>query len=238
MAVNSKRQCMRCGDQFSEGLLHRCDDMAGSGVFPTMETVLANSFLIREAGATLPPNPKQAFGDKKPSLHLVPPAALLYLALALRNGAEKYGLYNWRDKAVETMTYVGATLRHLEAWVDGEDLADDTGLPHLAHAMASLAILVDALELGNAIDTRPLPGAFARLIEKWSTPKDDEFLRAAEFAQAHRVDRDAAGVEARITEIASRAPPVCPDLDGDVWCQPGICQRCGRPHSDCLCTPG
>lgn len=160
--------------------------------------------------AVLPPNPKQIFGDKKPSLHLVPPAASLYMALAMRNGAEKYGPFNWRDKAVEVMTYIGAAERHMKAWVDGEELADDSGIPHLAHALASLAILVDALEVGNAIDNRPPPGSFARLVEKWS--KRDVLKPAVE-------------------DVANRAPPACPDTD-DLWCNPVDAAEFEAAHRD------
>jgi len=103
-------------------------------------------------------NPKQIFGDKKVPLHLIPPAASAYIARALRDGAEKYGPFNWRDQSVEVMTYIGAARRHLDAWMDGEEYAEDSGEPHLAHALADLAILADAIEGGFSIDNRPPPG--------------------------------------------------------------------------------
>ena len=110
-------------------------------------------------------NPKQAYGDKKVPLHLVPGAASAYIAIGLKEGARKYGAFNWRETDVEAMTYVGATLRHLTAFVDGEDTDPDSGNPHLAHAMASLAILVDALESEGVIDNRPKAGPAAKTLE-------------------------------------------------------------------------
>lgn len=110
-------------------------------------------------------NPKQAYGDKKVPLHLVPGAASAYIAMGLKEGARKYGAFNWRETDVEAMTYVGATLRHLAAFVDGEDTDPDSGNPHLAHAMASLAILVDALESEGVIDNRPKAGPAAKTLE-------------------------------------------------------------------------
>lgn len=107
---------------------------------------------------TKPPNPKQAYGDKKPPLHLVPPVAITYMAVALKEGARKYGAYNWRTDDVEAMTYVGAAMRHLGAYLDGENLDPESGNPHLAHALASIAILVDAQESGKLIDNRPPAG--------------------------------------------------------------------------------
>jgi hypothetical protein len=110
-------------------------------------------------------NPKQAYGDKKVPLHLVPGAASAYIAMGLKEGARKYGAFNWRETDVEVMTYVGATLRHIAAFVDGEDVDSESGNPHLAHAMASLAILVDALESEGVIDNRPKAGPAAKTLE-------------------------------------------------------------------------
>lgn len=111
-------------------------------------------------------NPKDLIAGKKPPLHLVPPALRIYAALAMKNGAEKYGPYNWRDKPIIASVYVSAIGRHLDAWFDGEEVASDSQVPHLAHAVASLAILIDAIEHGNVIDDRPPAGPAGKLIEK------------------------------------------------------------------------
>lgn len=100
-------------------------------------------------------NPKQRFGDKKIPLQLVPPAATIYSAIGLAEGAAKYGAYNWRDTGVESMTYVGAIMRHCLAYLDGEDIDPEGGKPHLAGLLASAAILADATEAGMLIDNRP-----------------------------------------------------------------------------------
>lgn len=113
-------------------------------------------------------NPKTAFGIKKVNLALNPPAALIYMALGFMDGAAKYGPYNWRENEVSAMIYVAALKRHLEAWLDGEEVAEDSGKPHLAHLLACAAILVDALETGNLVDDRPKPGAAAALLKKWT----------------------------------------------------------------------
>ena len=113
-------------------------------------------------------NPKQAYGDKKVPLHLVPAPAMAAIAMGLKEGARKYGAFNWRTLTVEAETYLGATLRHLMAWQDGEDIDPDSGNTHLSHAMASLAILVDALESGNVYDNRPPKGAGAHVLSKYA----------------------------------------------------------------------
>lgn len=104
-------------------------------------------------------NPKTAIGATKVPLHLVPPVANHYLALAFEDGARKYGPYNWRDKKVSSSVYVGAAKRHLDAWWDGEELSADAKVHHLAHAMACLTILLDAMTVDKLNDDRPTPGA-------------------------------------------------------------------------------
>lgn len=117
-------------------------------------------------------NPKQAYGDKKVPLQLNPPAALAYMAVGLREGATKYGAWNFRETNIEMMTYIGAIMRHCAAIVDGEWIDPDPMLmpdgtaitdlpqkPHLAGIIASAAILADQYEAGRVIDNRPLHGA-------------------------------------------------------------------------------
>jgi len=111
-------------------------------------------------------NPKDRVGRNKPPLSLVPGSALVLVSSALRNGADKYGPYNWRDQKIQASNYISAALRHLLAWNDGEDTADDSGLSHLAHACAGLMILIDSIETGNAIDDRPKPGVTHRTIKQ------------------------------------------------------------------------
>ena len=113
-------------------------------------------------------NPKDLLGAKKAQLNLVPASSMIYQALAMENGAIKYGAYNWRSNKVVASIYVAACMRHLMAWYDsGEELAEDSGVPHLGHALACLGILVDASTGGNMIDDRPVPGATAKLIKQW-----------------------------------------------------------------------
>lgn len=111
-----------------------------------------------------PPNPKQAYGDRKVPLALIPPSALVYLAEAHAEGARKYGPYNWRESAVESMTYINAIMRHCVAVLDGEWVDPESGKPHLGLLMASAAILIDCYELGKMIDTRPLKGGAAQML--------------------------------------------------------------------------
>src|ERR1039457_6291929 len=113
-------------------------------------------------------NPKDRLGVRKVSLTKLPPAALAHAGFAMMNGAEKYGPHNWRDKPVIASIYVDAAERHLNAWFDGEEDAADSGAHHLGHAVACLAIILDAQESGNLIDDRPAAGrgTFCRVLER------------------------------------------------------------------------
>lgn len=112
-------------------------------------------------------NPKDLLGAKKVNLHLVPPSSIIYQALAMEDGAKKYGPYNWRENKVICTIYIDAAMRHLQAFLDGEENASDSKKPHLGHALASIGIIVDAIETGNLVDNRPKPGACSALIAKW-----------------------------------------------------------------------
>lgn len=91
--------------------------------------------------------------------------------MAMGDGARKYGPYNWREKDVKARVYVAAAQRHLMQWLDGEEVASDSGVHHLAHAAACMFILLDALETGCLDDDRPKAGAAADLIKRLTTER-------------------------------------------------------------------
>src|SRR6267378_1954560 len=111
-------------------------------------------------------NPKDLFGIEKVSITKLPPVAVLHAAHAMMNGASKYGPYNWRDKKVVAAIYIDAALRHLLSWFEGEEIAQDSGVHHLGHAMACAAILLDAQSMGNLLDDRPGRGHFTETLQQ------------------------------------------------------------------------
>jgi hypothetical protein len=112
-------------------------------------------------------DPKERSSLQKVPLHILPPSLLVYAALAFRDGAGKYGAFNWRKTKIVGTIYYAAALRHMLAWWDGEELAVDSGVPHLAHALACLAIIIDAYEGGFLDDDRPPKGPASRLLRRW-----------------------------------------------------------------------
>lgn len=104
-------------------------------------------------------DPKGEEGKKKPQLALIPPVFNTQLANALAFGAyhrkEPYGPWNWRKTKVEYMTYIHAMKRHIDALLEREDVASDSGVHHLGHIAASCAIVLDAAKHGTLVDNRP-----------------------------------------------------------------------------------
>jgi len=114
-------------------------------------------------------NPKDLIGMGKAPMHLIPAGPMVDVAEAMRNGASKYGPYNWREIGVQGSIYVSATKRHIDAWFDSrEENAEDSDVHHLAHAAACLLILMDSQQIGMLKDDRPSPGKAAqRIKETW-----------------------------------------------------------------------
>ncbi len=110
-------------------------------------------------------NPKDQLGRQKPPLQLVPASANIAEAGVFALGAAKYGPFNWREHSVSAQVYVGALLRHVSQWFDGEDVDSESGESHLAHARACLGILLDAKACGKLVDDRPLKGAASQEIK-------------------------------------------------------------------------
>lgn len=108
--------------------------------------------------AAPPADPKAKFGATKPNYALIPGTALAHMALAMEDGAMKYGPSNWRENPVEAMTYLAANLRHTFAFIDGEDFTSDTQVHNLGAVMACCAIIIDAQEQGTLVDNRPRKG--------------------------------------------------------------------------------
>ena len=117
-------------------------------------------------------NPKDLIGDTKPSLALIPPTALIEESLAMADGANKYGAYNFRGKKIRSMVYINAALRHLLTYLDGEERTRDSNVHHLASVRACCGILLDAQANDSLIDDRPSAGKAGDLIDKYTKKRE------------------------------------------------------------------
>lgn len=130
-------------------------ELPWDGYTRKVRTVVGLEYSCVQVSTQPSANPKQAFGDKKIPLGLVPRSFINGTSLGLAEGMMKYGAWNFRSTKVEAMTYVSAVLRHFEAYIHGENCDPVTKVPHLYSAAAGLAILIDTGVQGTLIDNRP-----------------------------------------------------------------------------------
>jgi hypothetical protein len=103
-----------------------------------------------------PTNPKDIAGSKKaPVNSMIPGAVKAEIGVALLEGALKYGRHNYRQDGVRASVYYDAVGRHLDAWWEGEDVDEESGLSHITKAIAGLIILRDCSIRGMCNDDRP-----------------------------------------------------------------------------------
>lgn len=132
-----------------------------------------------------PSNPKDIIGSNKIPLHLWPETATILGALACMDGALKYGRSNYRAIGVKSTIYVDAAKRHLNAWLEGEECAPDSGVPHLGHALACIAIIIDAEAAGKLNDDRNIAGGYHEMVERWTPLVAGIKARHAEKSPKH-----------------------------------------------------
>lgn len=101
-----------------------------------------------------PSNPKDALGIRKAPMSTVSAAVLAEVGVAMLEGAAKYGRHNYRAVGVQSSVYYDATMRHLMAWWEGEDIDPDSGMSHITKAITSLVVLRDAMIQGMLTDDR------------------------------------------------------------------------------------
>lgn len=92
------------------------------------------------------------YDNGKPKYSTVPIHAMNQVMQAFTYGANKYEAYNY-SKGMDYTRYIDATLRHINAWLLGEDI-DESGNTHLSHAVASLMMLMDNIAIGSGTDNR------------------------------------------------------------------------------------
>lgn len=89
----------------------------------------------------------------KPPIGLLDRYAIEQEAMVLLFGCKKYSANNWRGGFKWSRLY-DAALRHIFAFIDGEDLDPETGLSHLAHARCMLAFLLNMTKTRPDLDDR------------------------------------------------------------------------------------
>jgi hypothetical protein len=83
------------------------------------------------------------FDGGKPQYGLLPPLALKATVDVLTFGAQKYEPDNWKFVPDSKRRYFDALQRHLWQWKEGEEIDQESGMHHLAHAMCCLMFLYE-----------------------------------------------------------------------------------------------
>lgn len=97
------------------------------------------------------------YDQGKPDHSLHPPAALDEIAKVWVFGERKYASWNWAN-GFAWRRPAAAALRHIFAWLSGEDKDPESGLSHLAHACCCLFMLLHFEKHGIGEDNRHKEG--------------------------------------------------------------------------------
>lgn len=89
----------------------------------------------------------------KPDYSLLTRPMLESMIGALMHGERKYQRGNFKQGFTNTRL-VAAAMRHLMAYLDGEDLDPESGVSHLGHAQAAIGMLLDNQATGTSTDGR------------------------------------------------------------------------------------
>jgi hypothetical protein len=84
---------------------------------------------------------------------LVPWEALDKIAEVYGMGAQKYADRNW-EKGYDWGLSLAALVRHVSLFAQGEDLDEESGLPHLAHAGWHCMALLTFMDHHRDLDNR------------------------------------------------------------------------------------
>jgi len=94
------------------------------------------------------------YNNNKPKLSLIPFSTLADEARVWEYGAKKYAAHNWM-RGMDWSIPFECLMRHMAAWQAGEENDQESGLPHLAHAMCNLRMLTLYAKTYPAGDDRP-----------------------------------------------------------------------------------
>ncbi len=131
-------------------------------------------------------NPKDAVGTKKWRQYCTIPTTIIWeLGVAMLEGARKYGRHNYRVAGVRASVYIDAAKGHIDQWWEGEDIDEESKLNHIVKAIASLAVLRDAMIQNKWVDDRPPKTDLVKLRADLQDAVDGIFERVPEAKDAY-----------------------------------------------------
>lgn len=94
------------------------------------------------------------YDEGKPPLAYLPWAGIDEVAMVQAYGHKKYKDYNNYRKGMEVGRNLSCAIRHIRAYMEGEDMDPESGRNHLAHAACRLLFVLQNIKDGKAIDDR------------------------------------------------------------------------------------
>ena len=107
----------------------------------------------KAAGQQLLPGGAYRANQGKTQWELMPVAALEEVAKVFTYGAKKYDPDNWR-KGFPWRSVFGSGMRHMMAWLGGEDVDPESGIHHLAHAACNMLFILEYTKTQVGVDDR------------------------------------------------------------------------------------
>lgn len=96
----------------------------------------------------------KTYDDGKPPLANLPPAGMVGVAKVQAYGHKKYKDFNNYRKGMEASRQCSCIIRHVMAYMNGEDLDPESGESHIAHAATRCMFLLQNIHDKVVIDDR------------------------------------------------------------------------------------
>lgn len=136
----------------------------------------------------------QKYDGEKPQIALVPPEFIIGCAHAFTYGIKKYSAFNYlKGDGLKIMRLISSLQRHLLAFTAGQDIDEESGLPHLYNASACMAMITATLREHPNNDDRykyssfslfphldDIGESFSKLLENTSEEEKSKLLQSNE----------------------------------------------------------
>ncbi len=96
----------------------------------------------------------KTYDEGKPPLANLPPAGIRAVANVQAYGHKKYRNFNNYRKGMEVSRNLSCAMRHIMAFMDGENMDPESHESHLAHAACRLMFVLQNQHDGTMIDDR------------------------------------------------------------------------------------
>lgn len=93
------------------------------------------------------------YDQEKVRLELLSSSWVNGVGAVLTYGAKKYASHNWR-KGIQISRLLGACLRHVFSFLNGQDVDPETGISHLYHASCCLMFASELMQTHPELDDR------------------------------------------------------------------------------------